>query len=92
MSIDVSSAQAVEVGYDEFCGALASHDLQALWSLQRKLMPDVPIPSTLPGSGSGTPCFRSRSAPARSSRSSGAATAACWLSRTPGSTGSRSRA
>ena len=48
MSIDVSSAQAVEVGYDEFCGALASHDLQALWSLQRKLMPDVPIPSTLP--------------------------------------------
>jgi gentisate 1,2-dioxygenase len=48
MSIDVSSANTVEVGYDEFCGALASHDLQALWSLQRQLMPNVPIPSTRP--------------------------------------------
>jgi gentisate 1,2-dioxygenase len=48
MSIDVSSAHTVEVGYDEFCGALAAHDLQALWSLQRKIMPDVPIPSTRP--------------------------------------------
>jgi gentisate 1,2-dioxygenase len=48
MSIDVSSAHTVEVGYDEFCGALAAHDLQALWSLQRKIMPDVPLPSTLP--------------------------------------------
>ena len=48
MSIDVSSANTVEVGYDEFCGALAAHDLQALWSLQRKIMPDVPIPSTQP--------------------------------------------
>jgi gentisate 1,2-dioxygenase len=48
MSIDVSSANTVEVGYDEFCGALAAHDLQALWSLQRKIMPDVPLPSTLP--------------------------------------------
>ncbi len=48
MSIDVTSAHTVEVGYDEFCGALAAHDLQALWSLQRKIMPDVPLPSTLP--------------------------------------------
>lgn len=48
MSIDVSSANTVEVGYDEFCGALAAHDLQALWSLQRKIMPDVPLPSTQP--------------------------------------------
>jgi gentisate 1,2-dioxygenase len=47
-SIDVKSANAVEVGYDEFCGALAAHDLQALWSLQRKIMPDTPLPSTLP--------------------------------------------
>jgi gentisate 1,2-dioxygenase len=48
MSIDVTSSNTVEVGYDEFCGALASHDLQALWSLQRQLMPNVPIPSTRP--------------------------------------------
>jgi gentisate 1,2-dioxygenase len=48
MSIDVRSAHTVEVGYDEFCGALAAHDLQALWSLQRKIMPDIPLPSTLP--------------------------------------------
>ncbi len=48
MSIDVKSAHTVEVGYDEFCGALAAHDLQALWSLQRKIMPDIPLPSTLP--------------------------------------------
>jgi gentisate 1,2-dioxygenase len=47
-TIDVTSANTVEVGYDEFCGALAAHDLQALWSLQRKLMPDVPIPATIP--------------------------------------------
>ena len=44
-SIDVKSANTVEVGYDEFCGALAAHDLQALWSLQRKIMPDIPLPS-----------------------------------------------
>jgi len=48
MSIDVESANTVEVGYDEFCGALAAHDLQALWSMQRKIMPDVPLPSTQP--------------------------------------------
>ena len=47
-SIDVKSANTVEVGYDEFCGALAAHDLQALWSLQRKIMPDTPLPSTQP--------------------------------------------
>jgi gentisate 1,2-dioxygenase len=48
MSIDVSETNTVEVGYDEFCGALASHDLRALWSMQAKLMPDVPLPSTQP--------------------------------------------
>ncbi len=48
MSIDVSRTNTVEVGYDEFCGALASHDLQALWSLQRRIMPEVPIPTTMP--------------------------------------------
>jgi gentisate 1,2-dioxygenase len=47
-TIDVKNAHTVEVGYDEFCGALAAHDLQALWSLQRKIMPDTPLPSTLP--------------------------------------------
>src|SRR6185437_16005353 len=47
-TIDVKSANAVEVGYDEFCGALAAHDLQALWSLQRKIMPDTPLPATQP--------------------------------------------
>jgi len=46
VSIDTRSAHTVEVGYDEFCGALAAHDLQALWNLQRQLMPDVPLPNT----------------------------------------------
>lgn len=47
-TIDVKPTHTVEVGYDEFCGALAAHDLQALWSMQRQLMPDVPVPSTRP--------------------------------------------
>jgi hypothetical protein len=33
-TIDVRNAHTVEVGYDEFCGALAAHDLKALWSMQ----------------------------------------------------------
>jgi len=48
MGIDVSDANTVEVGYDEFCGALAARDLKALWSLQTQLMPDVPLPATQP--------------------------------------------
>ncbi|MDQ6874767.1 MAG: cupin domain-containing protein [Actinomycetota bacterium] len=38
----------VEVGYDEFCGALAAKDLQPLWTQASKLMPPEPIPATLP--------------------------------------------
>lgn len=48
MSIDVANTHTVEVGYDEFCGALAARDLKALWSLQTQLMAEVPLPSTLP--------------------------------------------
>lgn len=48
MKIDVSSAQTVEVGYDEFCGALAARDLRALWSLQTKIMQEIPVPTTRP--------------------------------------------
>ena len=46
MSIDISHAQTVEVGYDEFCGALAARDLQPLWKIARQLMPNVPLPTT----------------------------------------------
>lgn len=48
MTIDVSSAYTVEVGYDEFCGALAARDLKPLWKISKQLMPDVPLPTTLP--------------------------------------------
>jgi gentisate 1,2-dioxygenase len=48
MSIDVTASHTVEVGYDEFCGALAARDLKALWSLQTQLMPNVPLPATQP--------------------------------------------
>ena len=48
MSIDISSAHTVEVGYDEFCGALAARDLQPLWKMARQLMPQVPLPTTRP--------------------------------------------
>jgi gentisate 1,2-dioxygenase len=47
-AIDTSSSHTVEVGYDEFCGALAARDLKSLWSLQTSLMPNVPLPSTQP--------------------------------------------
>ncbi len=46
MSIDISHAHTVEVGYDEFCGALAARDLKPLWKIAKQLMPEVPIPST----------------------------------------------
>jgi gentisate 1,2-dioxygenase len=48
MSIDLHASSTVEVGYDEFCGALAARDLRALWNLQKQLMPGVPLPATLP--------------------------------------------
>ena len=38
----------LEVGYDEFCGALAAKDLQPLWTQAAQLMPPEPIPRTLP--------------------------------------------
>jgi gentisate 1,2-dioxygenase len=47
-SIDVTHPQTVEVGYDEFCGALAARDLKALWSIQTQLMPNMPLPATQP--------------------------------------------
>src|SRR5712691_7727068 len=46
MSIDISSSHTVEVGYDEFCGALAARDLQPLWKMAKQLMPEVPLPAT----------------------------------------------
>jgi gentisate 1,2-dioxygenase len=48
MSIDISHAHTVEVGYDEFCGALAAHDLKPLWKIAKQLMPEVPLPTTQP--------------------------------------------
>src|SRR5207302_10108561 len=48
MSIGISSAHTVEVGYDEFCGALAARDLQPLWKMARRLMPVAPLPTTRP--------------------------------------------
>jgi gentisate 1,2-dioxygenase len=38
----------LEVGYDEFCGALAAKDLQPLWTQAARLMPREPIPRTIP--------------------------------------------
>jgi gentisate 1,2-dioxygenase len=46
MGLDISHAQTVAVGYDEFCGALAARDLQPLWKIARQLMPAVPLPTT----------------------------------------------
>jgi gentisate 1,2-dioxygenase len=46
MGIDMSRSHTVEVGYDEFCGALAAHDLQPLWKIARQLMPEVPLATT----------------------------------------------
>ncbi len=44
----MTGQDTVEVGYDEFCGALAAKDLQPLWTQAAKLMPQEPIPATLP--------------------------------------------
>jgi len=46
MSIDISHMHTVEVGYDEFCGALAVNDLQPLWKIAKQLIPEVPLPTT----------------------------------------------
>lgn len=46
--LEVSDAHTVEVGYDEFCGALAARDLRSLWPIARQLMPSVPLPTTRP--------------------------------------------
>lgn len=46
MGIDMSHTHTVEIGYDEFCGALAAHDLQPLWKIARQLMPEVPLSTT----------------------------------------------
>ena len=43
-----SSHQTIEVGYDELCGALAARDMKGLWSFQTRLMPEIPVPTTLP--------------------------------------------
>ncbi len=48
MAIKISPSYTVEVGYDEFCGALAARDLQPLWKIAKQLMPDVPLPTTQP--------------------------------------------
>ncbi len=48
MGIDISQTHTIEVGYDEFCGALAARDLQPLWKLAKRLMPEVPLPTTQP--------------------------------------------
>jgi len=48
MTLDINSTHTVEVGYDEFCGALAARDLQPLWKISKQLMPDVPLPTTQP--------------------------------------------
>ena len=46
MGIDMNHSHTVEVGYDEFCGALAAHDLKPLWKIARQLMPEVPLATT----------------------------------------------
>jgi gentisate 1,2-dioxygenase len=46
MGIDISHTHTVEVGYDEFCGALAAHGLKPLWKIAKQLMPEVPLSTT----------------------------------------------
>lgn len=48
MTINISPSHTVEVGYDEFCGALAARDLKPLWKMAKQLMPEVPLPTTQP--------------------------------------------
>lgn len=43
----IETRDTVEVGYDEFCGALAAKDLQPLWTQAGRLMPPQPVPSTI---------------------------------------------
>lgn len=44
----IDTRDTVEVGYDEFCGALAAKDLRPLWTQAARLMPPQPLPSTRP--------------------------------------------
>ena len=44
MKTDPTATVAVEM--DEFCGALAAHDLQGLWKIAAGLMPPAPRPTT----------------------------------------------
>ena len=44
--LEIGEAQTIEVTYDEFCGALAARDLQPLWKMAKRLMPNVPLPTT----------------------------------------------
>ena len=46
MSIDIGHMHTVEVGYVEFCGAFAAHDLKPLWKIAKQLMPEAPLPTT----------------------------------------------
>ncbi len=48
MSVDWRPTHTVEVGYDEFCGALAARDLKPLWKIAKQLMPEVPLATTQP--------------------------------------------
>ena len=43
MGIDISQTHTIEVGYDEFCGALAAHDLQPLWKMAKWLFPEIAL-------------------------------------------------
>jgi hypothetical protein len=36
MGIDISHTHTVEVGYDEFCGALEARDLKPLWKIAKQ--------------------------------------------------------
>src|SRR5258707_197262 len=46
VSMATHARDTLEVGYDEFCGALAAKDLQPLWTQAARLMPPKPIPRT----------------------------------------------
>lgn len=46
--IGVNRSATVEIEMDEFCGALAAHDLQPLWKMAARLMPKTPRPVTIP--------------------------------------------
>jgi gentisate 1,2-dioxygenase len=46
MSIDMQTTHTVDVDYHELCGALAAKSMQPLWRMKRKLLSEVPLPST----------------------------------------------